>query len=171
MYIFDTREKKNGHILKYFDKHGIEYKIQKLDVGDYALEDNPGIVIDRKQNLEECMSNLCLRQDKQRFMREVRRAHDAGIHMVVLCEHGKDVNSIDDVKAWHSAYTRVPGSAVARTMQLLHRSYGIDFQFCDKRHTAQRIIEILNEHSEKELSENEHNSGIDKTSGNDGASL
>ena len=38
MYIFDSREKKNDHIKAYFDRNGIPYKVEKLDVGDYMVE-------------------------------------------------------------------------------------------------------------------------------------
>ena len=49
--ICDTREKKNEHILKYFERCGIEYINKKLDVADYQIEGDNGIVIDRKQKL------------------------------------------------------------------------------------------------------------------------
>ena len=35
MIIVDTRERKWDHIKKYFDEHGVEYVVQKLDEGDY----------------------------------------------------------------------------------------------------------------------------------------
>lgn len=38
VYIFDTREKKNDHIKAYFERHGIPFKVQKLDEGDYQIE-------------------------------------------------------------------------------------------------------------------------------------
>ena len=41
----DSREKKNYHILAWFDKHGIEYEVKKLErtvapVSDFAVLDN-----------------------------------------------------------------------------------------------------------------------------------
>ena len=67
MIICDTREKKNGHILEYFDMVGIEYKIAKLDTADYCLEGDGSIVIDRKQNLDELARNLCNRKDQTAY--------------------------------------------------------------------------------------------------------
>lgn len=145
MYIFDSREKKNEHIKRYFDRHGIEYKIEKLDVGDYRLVGNDQVVVDRKQNLDECLQNLMLKRDKPRFMREVRRAMDTNVKLVILCENGGDIKSIEDVEHWKSAYSRVPGKAIANRMRVLERSFDIEFKFCDKRHTAKEIISILEE--------------------------
>jgi hypothetical protein len=66
-YLFDTREKRNEHIKAYFDKHGIEYEIRKLDVGDYQIEGKPQISVDRKRNLQELSKNLMNAKDHSRF--------------------------------------------------------------------------------------------------------
>ena len=105
MVICDSREKKNAHILRYFDKNGIDYNIRKMDVADYQIEGNEKLVIDRKQNLDELATNLTNPQDKGRFWREVRRAYSSGIKMIVLCEHGKGIKSIPDVVKWNSRYS------------------------------------------------------------------
>ncbi|UKI16723.1 MAG: ERCC4 domain-containing protein [Ruminococcus sp.] len=94
MIICDSREKKNAHILQYFDRNGIAYKVRKMDVADYQTEGRDTLVIDRKQNLDELATNLTNPQDKGRFWREVRRAYSSGIKMIVLCEHGKGIKSI-----------------------------------------------------------------------------
>ena len=57
MYIFDSRERKNDHIKAYFDRHGIAYRVEKLDVGDYMV-DGGFVSVDRKQNLSELAKNL-----------------------------------------------------------------------------------------------------------------
>ena len=49
MIICDSREKKNAHILRYFDRNGIDYIIRKMDVADYQTEGRDKLVIDRKQ--------------------------------------------------------------------------------------------------------------------------
>ena len=86
MYIFDTREKKNNHIKAYFEMHGIPFKVQKLDEGDYQIEGKPGRTIDRKQNLQEMYN--CVVNDKSRFMKEVRRCYEMRIKLYVLIEYG-----------------------------------------------------------------------------------
>lgn len=70
--LVDTREKKNSHIIDYFDKHHIEYKKKALSCGDYSfyVKESPElsiprpvyfdgeIIIERKGNLEELSGNF-----------------------------------------------------------------------------------------------------------------
>ena len=89
--IVDTREKKHSHILSYFITHDVDYVEHKLDVADYQIEGNEDLVIDRKQNLDELAKNLMNKTDHSRFWKEVRRAKEQGIKMIVLCEHGGQI--------------------------------------------------------------------------------
>lgn len=143
--ICDSREKKNQHILKFFEENGIEYKIQKMNVADYQIEGNDGLVIDRKQNLEEVATNLMNRNDKSRFWREVRRANENGTKMIVLCEHSRNIKSIQDVSSWHSKFSPVSGRSLMNEIYRVHISYGIEFIFCDKRNTGRMIVNLLSE--------------------------
>ena len=86
--IVDTREKRNEHILRYFDRHGIEYRIEKLEIGDYML-DGGTISIDTKRSVDELASNMLNRNDHARFLREAERAADSGIKLIVLLETSK----------------------------------------------------------------------------------
>ena len=141
-YLFDSREKKNAHVKAYFDKHGLPYKIAKLDVGDYML-DGGHVSVDHKQNLSELATNLMNAADKSRFWREVRRAREQGITLIVLCEHGGKIKSVKDVPSWNSKYSPVTGRALMGEMYRLSVSYGVRFEFCDKRSTGRRIAELL----------------------------
>lgn len=146
--ICDSREKwtqpnsKDTHIKEYFDRHGIEYEVRALSVGDYMLEDGK-VSIDRKSNLQEVATNLLNRTDRSRFWREVRRARESGIKLIVLCEHGGKIKSIEDVKYWRSEYSGVSGRRLQQEIYRVHISYGVEFLFCSKRSTAKRIIELL----------------------------
>lgn len=142
-YIFDTREKRNEHIKAYFDKHGIEYEIRKLDVGDYQIEGKPQISVDRKINLQELSKNLMNAKDHSRFWKEVRRAREQKIKLFVLVEHGGKIKSIEDVALWQDKYSGVSGRALMNEIYRVHISYGVEFIFCDKRSTAKKILEIL----------------------------
>ncbi len=141
--ICDSREKKNQHILKFFDENGIDYKIQKMDIADYQIEGIDGLVIDRKQNLEEIAQNLMNINDKSRFWREVRRANAKKIKMIVLCEHSRNIKSIQDVSNWHSKFSPVSGRSLMNEIYRVHISYGIEFLFCDKKNMGREIIKIL----------------------------
>ena len=130
------------HISSYFDRHSIPYIVKCLNVGDYTYEGSR-IAVDRKQNLEEVARNLTNKSDSSRFWREVRRAHQSGITLVVLVEHGPDIKTINDVAKWHSRWTGVSGRHLVDIMTRLELSYGVIWRFCSKRSTAKQIIEIL----------------------------
>jgi ERCC4-type nuclease len=142
-YVFDTREKRNEHIRAYFNKHGIEYEIRKLDVGDYQIEGKPQISVDRKRSLGELSHNLMNPKDHSRFWKEVRRAREQKIKLFVLVEHGGQIKSIEDVAKWTDKYSGVSGRSLADEIYRVHISYGVEFLFCDKRCTAKKIIDIL----------------------------
>lgn len=145
----DSREKKFDHIKSYFDKHGIEYEIRKLDVGDYQIEGKTQISVDRKRNLQELSKNLMNAKDHSRFWKEVRRAIEQKIKLFVLVEHGGQIKSIEDVAKWTDKYSGVSGRNLANEIYRVHIAYGVEFLFCDKRSTARRIIEILEGENDK----------------------
>ncbi len=147
--IIDSREKKCEHIKAWFDKNAIEYEVKKLDVGDFIIPDNPKISVDRKQNLSELSRNLTNKADHSRFWKEVRRAKDQGIKLYILCEHGGKIKSIQDVALWSDKYSGVNGRDLMNEIYRVHIAYGVEFLFCDKRCTAQRIVEILNKRNEE----------------------
>ena len=149
MLLVDSREKwtqKKPHdynsIGGHFDRKGVPYRVEKLNVGDYMLEGGT-ITIDTKQDLEELSRNLMNRADRARFMKEVRRAQTAGLHLVVLCRHGGKIKTIRDVAGWKSKYSPVTGRALMDEMFRVHISYGVEFLFCTKQGTAKKILEIL----------------------------
>lgn len=142
MLVVDTREKKNSHILAFLERHNIPYVVKKLDVGDYVKENDNRIVIDRKRNLDELATNL-MSSDRRRFYREIRRARDNKQKMIILCEHGGKIKSINDVKNWHSAWAKIDGKPLMECLFEAHIAYGIEFLFCSKRSTGKRICELL----------------------------
>ena len=89
LIMVDTREKQRAirKILKGFDERNIQYVSSKLYVGDYMSLDNTRLIIDRKQNLQELFGNVC--QQHERFKRELLKAMEAGIQIIILIEHGQ----------------------------------------------------------------------------------
>ena len=149
MLIVDDREKwthkgaRDTHLKNYFDRHGIRYRVERLDVGDYML-DGGKISVDRKYGLEELSKNLTNRSDADaaRFWAEVRRGYRSGIKLVVLVEqHG--IKCHQDVAGWRSKYTGVTGFRLLQEMFRLEMSYGVRFMFTDRRNCGRRIMEIL----------------------------
>lgn len=150
LLIVDSREQwtqersTDTHIPNWLNRHGINWEVRKLEVGDYMLEG--GVVsIDRKANLDEISRNLMNRSDRSRFWKEVRRAREQHMRLIVLCEHGKGIETIRDVANWKSAYSPVSGKALMNEIYRVNISYGVDFLFCNRRQTAKRIWELLTE--------------------------
>lgn len=87
--IIDTREKKNGHLLKYFDDNGIKWVCKKLDTADYSMElpnyQHLGLdrkfLVEKKNSLDEITGNFTT--DRARFQREFERITDEHIHLVI----------------------------------------------------------------------------------------
>lgn len=150
----DTREKPRAivKILAEFDRQGITHLHGKaLNVGDYMRIDNPHISIDRKQNLNELCNNVC--QESARFKRELQRAIDNEIKLIVLVEHSEDIKTLDDVRLWvnprqETSRYCVSGDQLHKTLTMFNCAYGVEFQFCSKAETGKRIIQILEEAGE-----------------------
>ena len=143
MILIDTREKSIEHIERYFIKHGIEYRSEKLSTGDYINTDYPDVIIDRKRSLDECAQNL-YSADSSRFWRELRRSHEEKVKLIFLVEHGHGVRCFDDVLSWTSAYSlKINGKKIANEMFKAHVAYGVDWLFCMRHETPKRILELL----------------------------
>lgn len=151
----DSREKRHiiQRILDGFDRRGVQHYVSKLYKGDYMNLDNPRLVVDRKQNLAEVAYNFTDARKTtkgygSRFEQEMADAKAMGIKIVFLVEHGGQIRSIDDVAKWENPRLQespmaMSGERIYRKMLAFQNYYGVEWQFCDKRQTADRIIEIL----------------------------
>lgn len=148
-------------IRKQFDKLGVQYFRSKLFVGDYMSLDNPRLVIDRKKDLHELCKNVTY--EHERFKRELIRAKEAGIKIIILCEHGKDIECLEDVYFWVNPRERnykivmknghpekieskrdpIPGWHLYRSLNTISNRYNVDFHFCEKKETGKKIVELL----------------------------
>ncbi len=146
----DSREKARAiqKILAQFEQSGVKHYVSKLFVGDYMSLDNPRLIIDRKQNLNEVTQNVC--QQHSRFVREIERANENGIKLLFLIEHGGSIRSLEDVRSWQNPRLKVSPLAVSgerlyKILYTMQSHYGVEFIFCDKRSTGKRILELLGE--------------------------
>lgn len=141
--IVDTRQKADKHNKKHeqLKKMGYTLEHRKLDIGDYMLEGNVSVSVDTKQNLQEVYNNIV--NDKSRFMKEVRRAFYKQVKLYVLIEHGGAVKALEDVCDWKPKYGTISGRELMDRLISIHRAYGTNFIFCDKRVTGKKIIELL----------------------------
>lgn len=159
----DSREHKKEleRIKKQFDTLGVQYFVSKLYVGDYQSLDNPRLVVDRKKDLQELCGNVC--QQHERFKAELLRAKEQGIKLIILCEHGADIKSLEDVFFWQNprkyqvrwktvngkrvkdviSAKAVDGNQLYKSLCTIRDRYNVGFVFCQKKETGQKIIEIL----------------------------
>lgn len=151
MLLIDSREKPRAikSILVDFERFGIDYSVTKLFIGDYMEYNNPSLIVDRKQNIAELAKNCTA--DHARFKAELERAKAVGATLVILVEQNryKDrdkwirVNSIEDLMLWSSPHTTIRGEKVFRVLKAWTSKYPVKVEFCDKRQTGKRILEIL----------------------------
>lgn len=149
--LIDTREKPKAiqNILKTFENAGIVHESTKLLFGDYMDWNRPGIVIDRKQNIAELAKN-CTSEHK-RFREELERAKKAGAKLVILVEQDRYKNGsnwvfvreLTDIIYWSNEHTTIRGEKVYRVLRSWMAKYDIDVQFCNKKNTGNRILEII----------------------------
>lgn len=159
----DTREHKSEveRIERQFDRLGVDHFRSKLYVGDYMNLDNPRLVVDRKKDLLELCGNVC--QQHKRFKNELVRAQEKGIKLIILCEHGQGIEDLTDVYFWHNprldkydwkiidghpdkvqTYPRATeGTSLYKSLLTIRDKYDVEFVFCEKRNTGEKIKELL----------------------------
>ena len=159
----DSREKARAikKIVQTFEKESVNYFTSKLLVGDYMNLDNPRVIIDRKQNLQELCGNVC--QQHERFKKELIKAMQANIQLIILVEHGPDVQTLEDVYFWQNprkhevrwkmvdgkrqryveSNKAVDGNQLYKSLCTIRDRYNVRFEFCEKKDTGRKIIELL----------------------------
>jgi len=147
LILCDTQEKRNSHVTEYFDRNGIQH-VDKVhfETGDYREFSNEKLIIDRKAHLSEVCGNVCQQHD--RFQREMLRAKELGIQLVILIEHGRGIRSIDDVEGWVNPRLKknpraTTGATLAKVMRTMQERYGVRWEFTTKAECGKRIVEIL----------------------------
>ncbi|MCR5727231.1 MAG: ERCC4 domain-containing protein [Lachnospiraceae bacterium] len=158
----DSREhkKERERIEKQFDRLGIDHFVSKLWVGDYMSLDNAKLVIDRKLDLNEVCGNVC--QQHERFRKELTRAKDQGIQIIILIEEPNIMNLVDvwfwenprkkaykwvikNGHPWKEECKKPPlqGKQLYKSLVTIEERYGVRFEFCNKKDTGKRIFELL----------------------------
>lgn len=146
-------------------KRGIEVK--RLDLLGVTK-----VSVDTKRDMMELYGNLC-GKSHPRFRDECILAQENGIQLIVLVEDGFKIKTLEDVKSWVNPrlydYCRrygIPfkGDMVAnvrefeehggqkapksgdwmyKAMQTMTERYGVQWRFCGKVETGERIAELL----------------------------
>lgn len=151
--LIDTREKPKAikTILKQFDDAGIVHESTKLLFGDYMDWNRPQTVIDRKQTIAELAKNCTT--EHERFKAEMERAQKAGAELIILVEQNRykdrdewiHVERIEDLMRWSNPHSTIRGEKVYRVLRSWCAKYPIRVEFCNKRVTGRRILELIYE--------------------------
>lgn len=141
---WDTREKKNQHILDDLENMKIKTEKKKLGSGDYSFflpaNEDLGVpedidfsnkcIIERKASLEELSNNLTFERD--RFKRELERAPDS---KVLLIE-----NSTYEQLFMGEYNTKMSSNAFLSTLHTFWVRYSCPFIFIPSELTALFIV-------------------------------
>ena len=123
--------------------------------------DNPRLVIDRKKDLQELVGNVTTQHE--RFIRELVRAQEKGIKLIILVEHGEGINELTDVYFWDNPRLHMTtwgvvdgkpckvqkypkatkGESLYRSLKTIQDKYGVTFRFCEKTETGYQIMKLL----------------------------
>lgn len=153
----DTRQQKENHIIKEFDKQNILHIQTKLDSADYMsvrYDDEKGfykdysILIDTKKDLLELCGNLCHSTEHQRILREIELGKQLGSKKFIFLIGDNKIKSTADIKSWSSPHTKVRGETLLKIMTTMTERYGVKFIIVPKKKMGEMIIKILNADNE-----------------------
>ena len=148
----DTRQQKENHIIKAFDKENILHIRTTLESADYmAVRYNQekgfykdySILIDTKKDLEEISSNLCNSKNHERIKREIARGKELGAKEFIFLIADNKIKTLADLKQWRSKRTMVKGETLAKIMKTMKERYGIRFIIVPKKEIGRKVIELL----------------------------
>lgn len=153
----DSRQQKEEHIIKEFDKQNILHIQTKLDSADYMAlryDEEKGfykdysILVDTKKDLLEICGNLAHTSEHQRLVREVDLAHKLNCSDFIFLIGEKNIKSIDDIKNWSNKHTKVSGTTLYKIMCSFKEHHNCKFIFVNRKDMGKRIIELLKKEGE-----------------------
>lgn len=153
----DTREQSNGHIIGYFNSHGIRYENKKLDTGDYSfyIPKIPGIIeraigfdkeiaIERKANLDELASNLT--KGRERLKDELKRAENMRFFLMIEGAVFEDIGN-------HNYKSQFNPKAFCASLTSMELEYGFTTKFVPKYYAGGLIYTTMKHYLRLKLSE------------------
>jgi len=151
--LVDTREKKNGHILKRLKELNIGYVLKKLDFGDYSftIDDKSYehiVAIERKASLTELAGNFA--GGKKRFHHEFKRASSHKCKMILMVEDA----SLEQIRE-HSYRSSLPPSAFLSRLKTWQYSHQLQVEFVEKSNACDEMLKIFVKYFKKKRGEGE----------------
>ena len=146
----DTRQQRENHITKTFDKQGIIHIRTGLPSADYMAlryEEGKGlyldysVLIDTKKDLLELCGNLT--KDHDRLVREIDKGHELGCEEFVFIIGDTKIKTIEDIKKWSSPHTKVKGYVLLKIMQTFKEHHNCKFVIVPKKEVGNKVIDLL----------------------------
>ena len=146
----DTRQQKENHITKTFDKQGIIHIRTGLPSADYmALRYEKGkglyldysVLIDTKKDLLELCGNLT--KDHDRLVREIDKGHELGCEEFVFIIGDTKIKTIEDIKKWSSPHTKIKGYVLLKIMETFKQHHNCKFVIVPKKEVGSKVIDLL----------------------------
>lgn len=143
--LVDSREKRNAHILDYFNKQGITYRISKLEYGDYSFMIPVGtaggdiyfhkdICIERKASLEELSGNFT--RERDRFEKEFLKAGNDGAKVYLMVEAPGGYSDI----IGHKYRTNFTPAAFMASLKTWEHRFDTNVQFISPEYAGYYIV-------------------------------
>lgn len=148
----DTRQQKESHILKEFDKQGVLHIRTPLPSADYMAvryDAEKGfyldysVLIDTKKDLEEIAGNLCNTKNHERVKREIFKGQELGCTQFVFLINSGKVKTLEDLQNWTSKRTQVKGSTLIKVFNTMKERYGVNFILVPKKKMGEMVIKLL----------------------------
>ena len=152
VFLVDTREQANEHIVAYLEKKKLKYKTRALPCGDYSvmipkntelgiakdiylnLDKEGGILVERKNSIEELAGNLGRNRD--RFENELEKMKGAEKHLVIESGSWNSINA-------GNYNSLVTSKAMKGSLLAFMSRYDLHVHFTDKQTSPQLIVDIL----------------------------
>ncbi len=123
LILADTRQQKDNHITKHFDKENIIWIRSSLESADYmAVRYDNGFIkdystlIDTKKDLLELCGNLCHSSEHARVVREIELGQSLGCTNFIFLIADNNVKTVEDIKGWSNKNTKVKGETLLKVM-------------------------------------------------------
>ena len=146
--LIDTRENSNSHIIDFFNKKKIPYKVQKLDFGDYSCMIPRGtidrftsdiyftndFVIEWKSGIDELANNL--KDDAARLKKELAHLNMYQIRYLIYVE---DLNFEENLRQNNFRSQYDPCTLMQRLYKGIEAEYNTVIVPVDKKIIASKI--------------------------------
>lgn len=150
LILADTRQQKDNHITKHFDKEKISWIRSSLESADYmAVRYDNGFIkdyttlIDTKKDMLELCGNLCNTKEHSRVVREIELGQSLGCTNFIFLIADSNIKTPDDIKLWSNPNTKVKGEILLKIMTTFKKHHNCRFIIVPKREIGQKIVELL----------------------------